>query len=83
MIHPHQEEDAIDYHTNTIYEFYSDYWHGNLECFDSNAINGSNGKTFGQLYRETLDREARLKEAGFNLITIWESQWNKIKPRTT
>jgi hypothetical protein len=75
--------DALDYNTNTIYEFYGDYWHGNLTRFDSDAVNSISNKTFGQLNLETIQREQLLREAGFNLITIWESEWDKIKPKST
>jgi hypothetical protein len=59
----------------TIYEFYGDYWHGNPIRYDPEAINATNGKTFGQLYERTLYREEMLKTAGYDLITIWESEW--------
>jgi hypothetical protein len=35
--------------------------------------------TFGDLYKRTLEREKIIKEAGYKLITIWESDWLKIK----
>jgi len=63
--------------TNTIYEFYGDLWHGNPDKFNRDCINPLNKKTFGELYDETMLREKILKDYGYNLITIWESEFNK------
>jgi hypothetical protein len=71
--------DAFDPTTNTIYEFYGDFWHGNPGVYKSDAINNANHKTFGELYRKTLEKEALIKQAGYNLITIWESDWNAMR----
>jgi hypothetical protein len=63
--------------TNTIYEFYGDIWHGNPNKYNKDDFNILNKKTFGELYQETINREKILKENGYNLITIWESEFNK------
>lgn len=65
--------------TNTIFEFYGDLWHGNPSRFKREDINPINKKTYGELYDETIKRENILKNAGFNIITIWESDYNKNK----
>lgn len=70
--------DGYCHKTNTIYEFYGDYWHGNPKKFNANDINKSVKKTFGELYNSTKNREKLIKEAGFNLITIWENDFNLI-----
>jgi hypothetical protein len=62
--------------TNTIYEFYGDIWHGNPDKFSRDGINPLNKKTFGELYDDTITRENILKERGYKLITIWESEYN-------
>jgi len=36
------------------------------------------GKTFGELYQNTLKKEQYIRVMGFNLITIWESDWIKF-----
>ena len=63
--------------TNTIYEFYGDIWHGNPNKYNKYDFNILSKKTFGELYQETINRENILKENGYNLITIWESEFNK------
>lgn len=57
------------------------YWHGNLKLYIPNNINKRNGKTFEFLNKKTFERENFLKENGFNIISIWESDYknNLIK----
>lgn len=65
--------------TNTVYEFHGDYWHGNPKVHDPAAINEVAKKTFGQLYEETMQREEVIKSLGYNIVTIWESEWELQK----
>lgn len=71
--------DGYDPKTNTVYEFNGDYWHGNPSKYNSSDINKSNKKTFGELYIKTLEKEEKLKELGYNVISIWESDFLKEK----
>ena len=64
-------------HTNTIYEFYGDYWHGNPKKFIPTDMHPLIKKTYGDLFRDTMEREQLIKSAGYNLITIWESDFKK------
>ena len=64
--------------TNTIYEFHGDYWHGNPNKFIETEINKTTKCSFGELYQKTIDKENYIKNMGFNLITIWESDWIKL-----
>ncbi len=64
--------------TNTIYEYHGDYWHGNPYRFNSDEINKTTKCTFGELYQNTLNKEQQIRDLGFNLITIWESDWIKL-----
>ena len=64
--------------TNTIYEYHGDYWHGNPNRFNSSDINNTTKCTFGELYQNTLNKEQIIRDMGFNLITIWESDWIKL-----
>jgi hypothetical protein len=63
---------------NTIYEFHGDYWHGNPSRYNSNDINPTSKIQFGVLYENTLDREQTIRDMGFNLVTIWQSNWRNI-----
>ena len=65
--------------TNTIYEFHRDYWHGNPSKYASNIWNSKTKCTMGELYERTIVGEAKLRELGYNVVVIWESEWNIIK----
>jgi hypothetical protein len=71
--------DAYDPRTNTVYEFDGDYYHGNPEIYNSDDINIVNGKTFGELYEATIAKKQAIINAGYKFVSIWESEWNKIK----
>lgn len=64
--------------TNTIYEFHGDFWHGNPKCYLETDKNNVSNKTMGYLYKKTLEREQKIKDLGYNLIVMWEYDWNKI-----
>jgi hypothetical protein len=70
--------DGYDPETKTVYEFYGDYWHGNPNKFNHNDLNKKNKKTFGELYNDTMKREQLIKNAGYNLISIWEQDYEQI-----
>ena len=57
--------DGYDPITNTIYEFYGDYYHGHPKLFDPKMMNPTSKKTFGELYRLTKLREKHIIQAGF------------------
>ena len=37
---------------------------------------GEIGKVLGELYQKTLEREQPITQAGYKIISIWESDWN-------
>ena len=67
--------------TNTIYEFYGDIYHGNPNFFTPNDLCHPFSKsiTAGDLYKKTMDRENVIKELGYNIISIWETDWDNMK----
>jgi ssDNA-binding Zn-finger/Zn-ribbon topoisomerase 1 len=69
--------DGYNKKTNTIYEFNGDFWHGNPKKYSSNIINPVSGVTYGDLYKNTCLREIKLKNNGYQVISIWESDWDK------
>lgn len=73
--------DAVDIQNKIIYEFNGDFWHGNLNRYDPLDINSVNKETFGDLYLKTLNKKNIFRDAGFIVISIWESEWNKYKDK--
>ncbi len=67
--------DAYIAETNTVYEFWGDYWHGNPNKYCPNDINPNNKTTYGDLYNETQQKRQALLDAGYNLIEIWETDY--------
>jgi hypothetical protein len=67
-------------HTNTVYEFHGDFWHGNPKFYNHSDINPVNKKTFGQLLKATLHKEMSIRRSGYNYKCIWECEWNLMKP---
>jgi hypothetical protein len=63
--------------TNTVYEFYGDYWHGNPLTTNHTQLNEITQTTFGDLYSNTVDRENKIKSLGYKLVSIWESDYDK------
>ncbi len=69
--------DAV--YNGVIYEFYGDYWHGNPIIYKSDDMNTTVKKPFGELYNRTIQRENELNNLGYNIISIWESDWKELK----
>lgn len=69
--------------TNTVYEFHGDYFHGNPKIYKSEELNTLCNTTFGKLYESTVKKEEKIKKLGFNLVIIWESDWNAINKSIT
>jgi hypothetical protein len=67
--------DGFNPETNTVYEFYGDYWHGNPLIYDPTEINKTKNMTFGDCYKHTLEREKFIINLGYNLIVMWETDW--------
>jgi len=62
--------------TNTVYEFYGDAWHGNPKKFSPDEVcHPRKAITAGELYHRTLTREDKIRSMGYQIVTIWESDW--------
>jgi hypothetical protein len=67
--------DAFNPLTNTVYEYWGDYWHGNPRTYDLEKINSNNKLRFRELYNQTLERINLIESLGYNLVQIWEDEW--------
>ena len=70
--------DGYDPITNTIYEFYGDYWHGNPQLYIQTDMNKAVKKSYGTLYKNTMDRLYFLYNKGYTIKYIWEHDWIKF-----
>lgn len=69
--------------TNTCYEAHGSFYHGAIEIYNPNDINPVNKKTFGELYRDTMERDNKIRNLGYNLIIMWEHDYKKLKKNKT
>ncbi|AMN83755.1 hypothetical protein D5b_00333 [Faustovirus] len=58
-----------------IFEFHGDFWHGYKGLLRQDEINPRTKTTFGKLYEDTLRKETKLRELGYTLIVIWQSDY--------
>jgi len=62
--------------TNTVYQFHGRYYHGCPNCFDEYMINSKNNKYMHDLYKTISYIDNVIKSFGFNLVTIWEHDFD-------
>lgn len=79
--HSNYRADGFCKETNTVYEFHGDLFHGNINRFDPNAVLNPfrPGMTIQELYDRTLKREEEIRQLGYNLVTIWESDYDALQ----
>lgn len=73
--------DAYDPVTNTVYEFWGSWWHGDPAIFPQDGMNSVAKMTFGDLYRRTIAKRQAILDEGFNLVEIWESEFREVRCR--
>jgi len=69
--------DGFDSKTNTVYEFLGDYWHGNPENKKCVGVNRRSGASFEELRNRTFQRFEKIKQAGYNVVYIWEKDFRE------
>lgn len=65
--------------TKTVYEFYGDYWHGNINIYPPGKMNVLNKMTMQELYDRTMKREKVIELAGYSIFRIWQFDWQALK----
>jgi G:T-mismatch repair DNA endonuclease (very short patch repair protein) len=61
--------------TNTIYEFHGTIYHGDPRICGAGESNYL-GKKYEHLYEKTLEKENKIRELGYNLIVMWEHDFD-------
>jgi hypothetical protein len=69
--------DGFDASTNTVYQFHGCFWHGCPKCYHEDTINNVKKEIMSDLYQKTVERTEELKLAGYNVIEMWECEWQK------
>lgn len=66
--------DGYDPMTNTIYEYFGNYWHGNPRMYAADVFNDRCKKTMGQLYTESIQRVSKFESLGYHVVVKWEDE---------
>ena len=73
--------DGFDPTTQTVYEFQGCFYHGCLTCFPhrDQLHRKHDNMSMRQIYQLTQDRNQRIRDAGYQLVEMWECQWHAQK----
>jgi hypothetical protein len=71
--------DGYSVSNNRIYEYDGDFYHGNPKIYNQDDMNRKTKTTFGELYENTLNKKQFCEDSGYNIISIWESEWVRAK----
>lgn len=71
--------DGYDPKTNTIYEFFGDYWHCNPNKYKSDYYNHVTHRTAQETWNKDKLYFQKLREAGYNIKLVWEHDFKYKK----
>jgi hypothetical protein len=77
IINTNYHADGYCKETNTIYEFHGTIFHGDPRLCKPTKYNYL-GKNYGEIYQNTLIREKHIRDLGYNLVVMWEYDWDNI-----
>jgi hypothetical protein len=63
--------DGFDPVTNTVYLYHGKFWHGCPKSFDPEEVHPILKIKMKQLYKQTIDWENKIIQAGYNLVIKW------------
>ncbi|EGT44424.1 hypothetical protein CAEBREN_01858 [Caenorhabditis brenneri] len=67
--------DGFDEQTNTVYEIHGCFYHGCPQCTNPTMIHPLRpGVENKAVYDSTIQREECIRQAGYNLISLWEHE---------
>ena len=65
--------DFINHQTNTIIEFYGDFWHMNPTLYNSDYVNEITKITASNKWKMDSYRKQKLESLGYKVIVLWEN----------
>jgi hypothetical protein len=75
--HSSYRVDGYSPSTQTVFEFNGDLYHANPRFFNPDEPNRKTGKLNRVLQEKTYDKLIALGDKGYEVIHIWEYDWNK------
>jgi len=61
-----------------VFEFHGSFWHSFKDTYDPDDIHPVRKISHGEVYRQTLEKNQMIRDAGYELIVMWEHDWDKI-----
>lgn len=58
-----------------VVEFHGDYFHGNPKIYKPDSICKLRNMRFDELYKKTMERMFRIKALGYEVIYIWQEDF--------
>lgn len=74
-----QKVDGYCEETNTIYQFHGCYFHGCKYCYDEHTVNKVSQYNMKYLLKRTEKIDEAIRAAGYNVVTIWEHEFDSNK----
>jgi hypothetical protein len=59
--------------TNTVFEFYGDYFHGNPKRFKGDDL--YHGTPYSQKWKKDEIKTKAFEDLGYKVVIMWESDW--------
>jgi G:T-mismatch repair DNA endonuclease (very short patch repair protein) len=79
---PNVKVDGYCEDTNEVFEYLGCFWHGCLFMPNRHSTIGSTNETLQNRYKETTARLQKIKDAGNNVVSIWECEFKKLLRET-
>ena len=72
--------DGYDALTRTVYEFHGCLYHGCTLCYPNRQAKhyATPDRTVEELYQATLNKRMALLRAGYNVMEMWECEWDRL-----
>ncbi|XP_055355347.1 uncharacterized protein LOC129600792 [Paramacrobiotus metropolitanus] len=64
--------------TKTVYEFHGCWFHGCPQCVAADTVHPYRGMKMSDIYKETLDRDQYFRDLGFQVVVMWEHEYDKL-----
>jgi hypothetical protein len=71
--------DGFNPKTNTVYEFFGDFWHANPNKYASTDTLSIINLSASEIWKKDKIKINTLKRLGYNVEIMWESDWKKMK----
>ena len=76
---PNVKVDGYCQETNEVFEYLGCFWHGCPSCMPNRHTPiGKTTETLQGRYEETMARLQKIKDAGYNVVSIWGCEFRKL-----